>query len=223
MLAAFGQLATKIVSRSPSVLRRAAAADSESDAGSVSATEPVAKGRASAKPRPYVPPFDPKQQIGITEPFGFFDPVGICPKDEILFNEYRACEIKHGRVAMMAAVGAVVQHYIRFPGFEKTNFGEPMPTGLGAVTSSPGSFGFVLLLVVAAVLELLIWKDGVDPETGMIVKEPGNFGDPLGLGQYTNDMRNREINNGRMAMFAAFGILAAEIVTSKDAVQQLGL
>ena len=31
-------------------------------------------------------------------------------------------------------------------------------------------------------------------------KEPGNFGDPLNLGMYDRDMRNRELNNGRFAM-----------------------
>jgi len=35
-------------------------------------------------------------------------------------------------------------------------------------------------------------------------------------------MRNRELNNGRFAMFAIMGIIAAELVTGKDAVQQLG-
>ena len=36
------------------------------------------------------------------------------------------------------------------------------------------------------------------------------------------DMRNRELNNGRFAMVAILGIVAAELVTGKDAVQQLG-
>jgi len=40
---------------------------------------------------------------------------------------------------------------------------------------------------------------------------------------YTEDMRNKEINNGRMAMFASLGIIAANIVTGKDAIQQFGL
>ena len=32
-------------------------------------------------------------------------------------------------------------------------------------------------------------------------KEAGDFGDPLGLGQYNEEFRNKEINNGRFAMF----------------------
>ena len=33
----------------------------------------------------------------------------------------------------------------------------------------------------------------------------------------------REINNGRFAMFAAIGIIAAELYTGKDAIEQFGL
>ena len=37
------------------------------------------------------------------------------------------------------------------------------------------------------------------------------------------EMREREINNGRFAMFAAIGIIAAELYTGKDAIEQFGL
>jgi len=156
------------------------------------------------------------EEVGVTEPLLFWDPLGICPKEEKVFSEFRACELKHGRVAMMAAVGAVVQHFIRFPGFDRDNFGEPLPAGLAAIPNTPASFGFTVLLSIAAFLELFLWSEDFPK------KEAGNFGDPLGLNQYTRDMRDRELNNGRFAMFAAAGILAGELATGKDAVQQLG-
>merc|ERR1712204_161209 len=84
-----------------------------------------------------------------------------------------------------------------------------------AVTTGPGTYGFIGLLVVGAAFELGIWVQ--DP-----AKEPGNFGNPVGWGSYDEDMRNKEINNGRFAMFAALGIIAADVLTGKDAVQQLG-
>merc|ERR1719229_1508806 len=66
------------------------------------------------------PTFDPAVQLGAMAPLGYFDPAGFSKKgDENGFRTLRAAEIKHGRVAMMAAVGAVVQHYVKFPGFEK--------------------------------------------------------------------------------------------------------
>jgi len=152
--------------------------------------------------------FDPSTQLGAMEPLGFFDPAGFTSKgDEAGFRNLRAAEIKHGRVAMMAAVGAVVQHYVQFPGFTD------VPTGLAAVASSPGSYGFAALFLAAGALELGAWTES--PE-----KEPGNFGDPAGLNMYTEDMRLKELNNGRFAMFAAIGIIAAELYTGKDAIEQ---
>merc|ERR1719281_2271938 len=111
---------------------------------------------------------------------------------------------------MMAALGAVVQPLVKLPGFDG------VPAGLAAVTTAPGTYGFAALFLVAGALELGVWTEDAS-------KEPGNFGDPLGLGQYNEDMRNKELNNGRMAMFAALGIVAADLTTGKDGMQQLGL
>eukprot|EP00913_Durusdinium_trenchii_P023577 g22152.t1 len=69
------------------------------------------------------------------------------------FRNLRAAEIKHGRVAMMAALGASVQHYAQFPGFEE------VPTGIGAVTTAPGTYGFAALVLVSGVLELALWTE----------------------------------------------------------------
>merc|ERR1719382_83909 len=63
--------------------------------------------------------FDPAVQLGAMAPLNYWDPAGFCKKgDESGFRTLRAAELKHGRVAMMAAVGAVAQHYIKSPGFE---------------------------------------------------------------------------------------------------------
>merc|ERR1719211_1007737 len=123
-------------------------------------------------PPPPPPPFNPSKQVGAMAPLGFFDPLGFAKVgDEEGFNNLRAAEIKHGRVAMMAALGAVVQHLVKFPGFEK------VPAGLSAVTSAPGTYGFIALLLLSAGIELAVWKQ--DP-----AKEPGNFGNPVGFGSY---------------------------------------
>merc|ERR1712039_1115740 len=157
------------------------------------------------------PSFDPAEQLGAMAPLGYFDPAGFCKKgDESGFRTFRAAELKHGRVAMMAAVGGVGQHFIKFPGFES------VPSGLAAGLPPPGSYGMVALFLAAGALELGVWTEDSS-------KEPGNFGDPLGLGQYDMEMRARELNNCRFAMFAALGIIAAELLTGKDAVEQFGL
>jgi hypothetical protein len=174
------------------------------------AVEPAVEAEEPPPP----PPFDPSKQLGATDPLGFFDPLGFCKVgDEEGFRKFRIAEIKHGRVAMMAAVGAVFQHFVKFPGFEK------VPAGLGAVTSAPGTYGFVALFLVSGLFELVLWKD--DP-----AKEIGDYGNPLQLGigdplGESMDMRNRELNNGRAAMFAIMGIIVAELATGKDAWEQL--
>eukprot|EP00930_Biecheleria_cincta_P093295 TRINITY_DN8355_c0_g1_i2.p1 TRINITY_DN8355_c0_g1~~TRINITY_DN8355_c0_g1_i2.p1 ORF type:complete len:406 (+),score=65.76 TRINITY_DN8355_c0_g1_i2:29-1246(+) len=164
----------------------------------------------------YNPDFDPSIQVGAMAPLGFFDPIGFTNKGDLNgFRNYRAAEIKHGRVAMMAALGAVVQHYVKFPGFES------VPAGLGALTKEPGNVGFGVLLLVTGFLETEVWTQDE-------VKSPGDFGDPLGLGNIFKSkpddysFRERELNNGRFAMFAAIGIIFAELATGKDAVQQFG-
>jgi len=163
---------------------------------------------ADAPPPP--PPFNPATQIGAMAPLGFFDPAGFSKVgDKDGFRNLRSAELKHGRVAMMAALGAVAQHFIKFPGFES------VPSGLRAVVTPPGMYGFAALFALSGVLELTLWTQ--DP-----AKEAGDFGDPVGFGMYDDEMRAREINNGRFAMFAALGIISAELLTGKDAVQQLG-
>lgn len=177
----------------------------------VAGTGSLTKGSGVASVRQVAVDFDPAAQIGVTAPLGFFDPAGFCKRgDENGFRNLRSAEIKHGRVAMMAAVGAVVQHYVKLPGFGS------VPSGLAASITVPGNIAFIVLFALSGILELGLWTEKSE-------REPGNFGDPLGLNQYTDDMRNRELNNGRFAMIAGLGILAGEIFTGKDAVEQLGL
>lgn len=171
---------------------------------------------AESEAPPPPPPFAPSEMPGVTSPLGFFDPLNFSKVgDEQGFRKLRSAEIKHGRVAMMAAVGAVVQHYIQLPGFEN------VPKGIFAATSGNGLPGFAALFVLSGVLELFVWKD----DDAKPAESIGDYGNPVSFGVPLGDspeMRTRELNNGRAAMFAAIGIIVAELLTGKDGVQQLG-
>lgn len=155
--------------------------------------------------------FDPSTQVGATRPLGFFDPAGFCNGiDEKGFKKLRAYEIRHARGAMMGAVGLLVQSVYKFPGFEN------VPSGLSAQWSEPGSNALWLLVGAIGCFDIGLspWKE--DPE------DPGNYGDPLNLakGNISDDIRNRELNNGRFAMFAFLGIVSAELYTGNSAIGQ---
>merc|ERR1712224_984186 len=116
------------------------------------------------------PPFNPAEQLGVTAPLGFFDPLGFSKVgDEEGFRKLRAAELKHGRVAMMAAVGAVIQCPLQFPGFEN------VPRGLGALTTTNGQVGLAEIVVLSGVLELVFWKD----DASKVVESIGDYGNPF--------------------------------------------
>ena len=57
-----------------------------------------------------------ENEIGVVAPTGFFDPLGLSKDiDQATFDQYRTCELKHGRVAQLAVVGYVVPEFFRFP------------------------------------------------------------------------------------------------------------
>ena len=52
---------------------------------------------------------------GVTGPLGFFDPLGLASKlDKVEASRYREAELKHGRVAMLAALGILTGEAIEF-------------------------------------------------------------------------------------------------------------
>jgi len=184
----------------------------------MAATATIEATAAVEEETPVPPPFDPAAQLGAVAPLGYFDPLGFAKKgDEEGFRKLRAAELKHGRVAMMASIGALGEHFFRFPGFENVK------GTFGAMADGSGVLGFVVIFIVSGVLELA-WQENPS-------KAPGNFGDPGNFqklfaavgGGYSDDIRNKEISNGRMAMLSVLGICVAELATGKDALQQFGL
>merc|ERR1719197_2339029 len=150
---------------------------------------------------------------GVTAPMDYFDPIGFSTTvtpGKLLF--YREVELKHGRVAMLAALGILV--------------GESFHPLFGGDIDVPAYIAFqqtplenfwpavVTAIAIPEVFSVFTFQDPSKKGSEMWAMkedhEPGNLGfDPLGL--KPNDpaefkaMQTKELNNGRLAMIAAAG------------------
>jgi len=162
-----------------------------------------------------------EDSTGVTKPLGYWDPAGFTNSgDEEAFNRRRAVEIKHGRIAMLATVGYLVPDLFRFPGYispsNNLKFSD-IPNGLGALKAVP-PLGIVQIVLFIGFLELFVWQQ--KPENA-----PGDIGGK-GWVRYSDpaikeDKLNKELNNGRLAMFGIMGMMVGEGVTGQTPIQQL--
>merc|ERR1719238_874062 len=135
-----------------------------------------------------------------------FDPLQLADNSEKL-AWYREAEVKHARLAMLAAFG--------WPVSEIANFGNLLTKDGRAPSLLNGGLGEVNGIYWAAVVGLAIYweSQGLDKQFGK--KDdylPGMLGfDPLG--QDSPFMRNAEITNGRVAMVAITAFALEEAIT----------
>jgi hypothetical protein len=190
------------------------------DEQALEATDTAMKGRT----------FNVKEMAGVTAPLGFFDPAGFTEgKSEGKIRFYREVEVKHGRVAMLAALGFLlgenfhplfggnidVPSYIAFQQTPLQNLWpvvviaigllETFGTGKSTTWSSIGSF-----------------KSPFNDEPWSVRSDhsPGDLGwDPLNLkptdAKELKNMQTKELNNGRLAMLAVAGMIAQELATGQ--------
>lgn len=151
--------------------------------------------------------------------------------------KYREAETQHGRVAMLAVLGMLVtEEPIEFhPLFEANNKDiGPAIRHLDEVRAVSPLF-FELLAILIGSLELnralAGWKAPGENDRFQDLKEdyfPGDVGfDPLGLkpsdpAQFA-ELSTKELQNGRLAMLGAAGIIAQELVNGKEIFVNLGL
>ncbi len=152
---------------------------------------------------------------GATAPLKGFDPLNLAElgSDETL-AWFRAAELKHGRVAMLASTGYVVQGAgFHFPGelskgvtFESLSAMKP----LDAWDAVPDA-GKAQILFTIFVAEVISEAKGVHYTKGgdlpTIVFPPIDFSGVDAATVATK--RNRELNNGRLAMIAIMSYIAA--------------
>jgi hypothetical protein len=169
--------------------------------------------------------FDLKEQAGVTAPLGFFDPIGFSEDlSEGRARYYREVEIKHGRLGMLAALGFLV--------------GENFHPLFGGDIDAPAYLAFQQTpletfwgIVVAAIASLELFSvfafnnpAGGEPWSIKSDHVPGDLGfDPLNLKptdpEELKTMQTKELNNGRLAMLAAAGMIAQELATGNKLFQ----
>jgi hypothetical protein len=165
--------------------------------------------------------FDAKSMDGVLEPTGFFDPLGFAtdtPKGKMLF--YREVELKHGRVCMLASLGILVAE-----SFHPLFGGNIDAPAYLAFQQTPLEQFWPFVVIAIAIPEVLSFGNYDTSDTGAlwILKDdvvPGDLGyDPLGLKPQDpagfTEMRNKELNNGRLAMIATAGMIAQELVSGE--------
>jgi light-harvesting complex I chlorophyll a/b binding protein 1 len=168
-----------------------------------------------------------ENELGATAPLGFWDPLGLSTRaSPETFRRWRATELKHGRIAMMATVGYIVQEFMRWPGYLSTSAGvkfEDLPNGIGAWAAMPDAGKFQVVFGIL-LMEGVTWPyyDGGGPlwAPGRKVKEGKEPGDVAGdvWVRYTDpevraNKLNIELNNGRAAMLGITGMLMHDHIT----------
>ena len=162
---------------------------------------------------------------GVTQPFGYFDPLDLTPESEEEVLLFREAELAHGRVSMMAALGYIVQENFH-PIFNYEDMdGRPVIRQLDEVlTTESGQLAMSCVLMSIFFSEFYRARVGwVEPEVEIrTLREgylPGDLGfDPMGLKpkdpKELMEMQNKELNNGRLAMIAVAGMTAQELITN---------
>lgn len=155
--------------------------------------------------------------VGADVEAGEFDPLDLSAgvTDETL-QWYRAAELKHGRVCMLASLGILTSALVQLP--------DPVFENKGALSAlyqlyleRPAAI-WQILTAIAAIEVSALFFGPQDAEAGDFGWDPLNFQEKYGLKgdqEAFNLMRLKELKNGRLAMLMTLGLLSQEAISGK--------
>jgi hypothetical protein len=147
-----------------------------------------------------------------------FDPLDFSGNFDIKWLQ--ESEIKHGRVAMLAAAGFMASQFVNFPMYSDMHVDDS--------NLAPAAVGVSAMLQIVCAAGVEEWRTNKGKVTmeDMFTGEnadrtPGDFGfDPMGMCKgkseaEVNTMKLKEIKNGRLAMLAIGGMIHHNFVTGE--------
>jgi len=163
-----------------------------------------------------------ENELGATGPLlPYWDPLGMATARPEKFQRWRAVEIKHGRIAMMATLGYIAQECIDFPGYlsisQNIKFSD-VPNGIRGLAMVP-ALGLAQILLFIGLMEISTWRfyEGPWPGTVPAGKAPGDVAGDTWVRYSDPDEKkmklNIELNNGRAAMMGITGMLMHDHIT----------
>mmetsp|Transcript_2728 Transcript_2728/g.5911 ORF Transcript_2728/g.5911 Transcript_2728/m.5911 type:complete len:214 (-) Transcript_2728:236-877(-) len=170
-------------------------------------------------------------EIGVTAPLGVYDPLGWLESQPESFERRRAVERKHGRIAMAAFIGMMVQELgVTFPGSldlkGEVPFDSVLDNGMGfpALAAVP-TLGLAQILLFGGIAETVAMPagqytggpqdlpGGYDGSSGTI---PGGYPGQIEDPEARDRALNVEIQNGRAAMLGVTGCMMHSCLDSCD-------
>jgi len=158
-----------------------------------------------------------------------FDPLGLATSMKTL-KTYREAELKHGRLAMLAALGWPVSELFH-PYLAKLvgasdllvkadGLPEKVPSLLNGGLEAINPFFFLAVIIFSGTVEsVAINKIRVQDYTpGDLGFDPLNIYRSVGSAEKQRELELKELNNGRLAMIAITGYAAQEFVTKVSVV-----
>merc|ERR1719330_1970933 len=152
--------------------------------------------------------------LGAQPPLGFYDPLGLVEDgNQAKFDRLRYVEIKHGRVAMLANVGYLIEASgTRFGGaisYDGTQFSD-IPAGFGALAKIPDA-GLFQIFALCGFLEIFVMKDITG---GEFIGDFRNGFFDLGWDTFDEETKFKkraiELNQGRAAMMGILALMVHE-------------